>query len=88
MKDLLSIIGAIVISILIVAVFVGCTVVRVDAPDGTRIAVTKFHPMGEELAVEGLLDGVGTLSIDKNTQDSAALADSVIQGLLRAAAPN
>ncbi len=68
-----------------VAAFPGCTTVSVQHPNGLTIKVKKFHPMGEELEIDGVLDNVGTLKINKATKDSQETVDAIIDGLISAA---
>lgn len=65
--------------------FPGCTTVSVQHPNGLNIKVKKFHPMGEELEIDGVLDNVGTLKINKSTSDSKETVDAIIDGLISAA---
>ena len=64
-----------------------CTSVTVKHPNGTEVSVRKFHPMGEELEVEGMLDDVGTLTINKTSNDSQAAVDAIVNGIVKAARP-
>jgi len=41
--------------------------------------------MGEELEIDGVLDNVGTLKINKATKDSQETVDAIIDGLISAA---
>ena len=61
-----------------------CTTVSVQHPNGLLIKVNKFHPMGEELEIDGVLDNVGTLKINKSTTDSKETVDAIVNGLLSA----
>lgn len=70
-----------------VQLLTGCTSVTVTHPNGTIVDVKKFHPMGEELSIDGVLDGVGTLAINKSTQDSQAAVDAIVNGIVEAATP-
>ena len=53
-----------------------CTLASVKAPGGVSVLVMKFHPMGEELSIEGELDGLGSISVNRSTEDSQALIES------------
>ncbi len=68
-------------------VFQGCTTVTYETADGTKLTVRKFQIAGEELSVEGALDGVGTLGINKTTEDSKETAQAILDGLINAANP-
>lgn len=65
--------------------FSSCTTVSVQHPNGLVIKVNKFHPMGEELEIDGVLDNVGTLKINKSTNDSKETVDAIVNGLISAA---
>jgi hypothetical protein len=66
----------------------GCTTVSYKTVSGTQVSIKKFTPFGgEDLSIEGTLEGIGTLSVNKSTEDSQAAAQSIIDGLIKAATP-
>jgi hypothetical protein len=67
---------------------IGCTTVSYKTVSGTQVSIKKFTPFGgEDLSIEGTLEGIGTLSVNKSTEDSQAAAQSIIDGLIKAATP-
>lgn len=63
---------------------VSCTTVVIETPDAT-VRVTKFHPMGEELNIDGTLKDIGSLKIDKSTENSTEVTSILTDALIRAA---
>jgi hypothetical protein len=66
----------------------GCTTVSYKTVSGTEVSIKKFTPFGgEDLSIEGTLEGIGTLSVNKSTEDSQAAAQSLVNSLLEIANP-
>lgn len=77
------------LSLLIVTLvtLTGCTTVTYETADGTKLTVRKFQIAGEELNLDGTLEGIGSLTINKKAEDSRETAQALLNGLIDAAAP-
>lgn len=64
---------------LIAALFIlnACTVVRYQSADRS-LTVIDLHPGGETLSLQGTLDSIGTLEVNRDTQDSAEIVSAVV----------
>jgi hypothetical protein len=66
----------------------GCTTVSYKTLSGTEVSIKKFTPFGgEDLSIEGTLEGIGTLSVNKKTEDSQVAAQSLADSLIKIATP-
>lgn len=75
-------------TLLISALFLpGCTFGHLTTPDGLKATYLDFHPAGNAVVARGGWTGVGTVEINRNTQDSAEIVKSVTEGVTRALAP-
>lgn len=69
----------IIIAILAALMLTSCTVVRYQSTDRT-LTVIDLHPGGETLSLQGTLDSIGTLDVNRDTSDSTATIGVVVDG--------
>ena len=69
-----------IIVILAALMLTSCTVVRYQSTDRT-LTVVDLHPGGETLSLQGTLDSIGTLDVNRDTQDSQELVTMVVDAL-------
>lgn len=62
---------------LVVFAMTGCTMVRYQSEDRT-LTVVDLHPGGETLSLQGTLDSIGTLDVNRDTSDSTAVIGTVV----------
>lgn len=74
--------------LLAAVVLQSCTTVSYTTTAGTKFSVRKFTPFGgEELSIDGTLEGIGALAVNKKTEDSRETAQALLDGLIDAATP-
>lgn len=84
MKDLndsLTLIAkcALVLAFLVfVLLATSCTMVRYQSEDRT-LTVVDLHPGGETLSLQGTLDSIGTLDVNRDTSDSTAVVGTIVE---------
>jgi len=66
-----------IIVILAALMLTSCTVVRYQSTDRT-LTVIDLHPGGETLSLQGTLDSIGTLDVNRDTQDSSSVVGAVV----------
>lgn len=76
-KTFLALCGALAFMVLLSS----CTFARFTTPSGVSGVYLDLHPTGNAVSARGVLDGVGSFDVDRDTEDSGQIITDVVDSL-------